>query len=107
MPTPSDAQNAQIEEGQFDDAPEDIDPRAGHAYIDEAPPDEDRLLEWSSESESGNDGEQDEFEAQEDALEEAAFRTLRAEDEDWEIAERGALHPVTPVHTCSGLRCYV
>ncbi|KAH9936381.1 RIO1 family-domain-containing protein [Fomitopsis serialis] len=70
-----------VEAGQFDDAPEDnstaVDPRAGHAYVDEVPPEEDKLLEWSSASESED---QDEFAE--------AFQTLRAEDEDWEIAER-------------------
>ena len=93
MPAP-DAQN-HVVEGQFDDAPEDVpaapDPRAGHTYIDDLPPDEDKLLEWSSESESDDEEGQDEFAEEEDAMEETAFQTLRAEDEDWEIAERGKL----------------
>ncbi|KAI0632149.1 RIO1 family-domain-containing protein [Trametes polyzona] len=77
-----------IEEGQFDDAPDDTsvpqptDPRQGHAFIDD-----EGLLEWSSES-SGEESEPDEFEQEEDTLEAEAFQTLRAEDEDWEIAER-------------------
>lgn len=86
-----------LEEGQFDDAPEvkvvashsngDVlvpNPRSGHTYIDE-----DNLLEWSS-----NDSEEeepDEFDAEEDLMEVAAFHGLRAEDEDWEIAERGSV----------------
>lgn len=86
---------APSEEDQFDDALEDgvviavnhetiptPDPRSGHSYIDEA-----NVLEWSS---SGSEEEElDEFEAEEDLMEVAAFDGLRAEDEDWEIAERG------------------
>ncbi|KAH9947589.1 RIO1-domain-containing protein [Amylocystis lapponica] len=80
-----------IEDGQFDDAPEAIgasvsvpsrDPREGHTFIDE-----EGLLAWSSQSDDGAD-DQDAFDAEEDAQEAAAFHTLRAEDEDWEIAER-------------------
>ncbi|OCH91220.1 RIO1-domain-containing protein [Obba rivulosa] len=75
-----------IEEGQFDDAPaEDLEPaqnstnpREGHSFIDD-----EHLLEWSSESE-----EEDAFDAEEDELEAESFNVLRAEDEDWEIAER-------------------
>ncbi|EKM51857.1 uncharacterized protein PHACADRAFT_102400 [Phanerochaete carnosa HHB-10118-sp] len=85
------------EEGQFDDAPEDttvsapVDPVDGraqtaHRFIDEEDKDEEHLLEWPSSSE--DEGEPDEFEDEEDALEHAAFEELRAEDEDWEIAER-------------------
>ncbi|KAI0346039.1 RIO1-domain-containing protein [Trametopsis cervina] len=86
------ADSLAIEDGQFDDAVEEHsapavsgspnggDARAGHNYIDE-----DTLLEWSSES---SDEEPDEFDAEEDGMEEAAFNTLRAEDEDWEVAER-------------------
>ncbi|TFY54144.1 hypothetical protein EVJ58_g9030 [Rhodofomes roseus] len=88
MPT---APEMPIEAGQFDDAPQDtssaVDPRAGHAFIDEVPPGQDMLLEWS-ESESEDEEDQDEFGDEEDAMEAAAFQTLRAEDEDWEIAER-------------------
>ena len=84
-----------VEQGQFDDAPEEgmavstanelppqRDPRSGHAYIDEP-----SLLGWSSDS--SEESEPDEFDAEEDLMEEAAFHGLRAEDEDWEIAERG------------------
>ncbi|PCH40056.1 RIO1-domain-containing protein [Wolfiporia cocos MD-104 SS10] len=92
----------QVEEGQFDDAPGDLsapapvpsDPRAGHAFIDDAAsiaPDAvpDIYLEWSSDSELDSEDEHErEHAAEEDALEAAAFQTLRAEDEDWEIAER-------------------
>ncbi|KAI0076349.1 RIO1-domain-containing protein [Panus rudis PR-1116 ss-1] len=83
MPEPE-----QIEEGQFDDAPEDISAdrtsvpqtdRPNGQYIDE-----ENLLEWSETSEE----EEDEDELEEDQLEAEAFETLRAEDEDWEIAER-------------------
>ncbi|KAI0771395.1 RIO1 family-domain-containing protein [Irpex lacteus] len=51
---------------------------SGHTYIDE-----EGLLEWSSDS-----SEEDEFDLEEDENEAAAFDGLRAEDEDWEIAER-------------------
>ena len=109
MPAPLDAQNHAVE-GQFDDAPEDVpaapDPRAGHTYIDDLPPDEDKLLEWSSESESDDEEGQDEVAEEEDAMEEAAFQTLRAEDEDWEIAERGAFYPISPVHELCEPRCH-
>ncbi|KAH9854713.1 RIO1 family-domain-containing protein [Lenzites betulinus] len=77
-----------VEEGQFDDAPGDItvpqpaDPREGHTFIDD-----EQILEWSSGS-SGEESEPDEFELEEDTLEAEAFQTLRAEDEDWEVAER-------------------
>ncbi|KAI0372189.1 RIO1-domain-containing protein [Pilatotrama ljubarskyi] len=83
------AASEHVEEGQFDDAPDDtsrppqtVDPRQGHSFIDD-----ERLLEWSSES-SEEESEPDEFEQEEDTLEAEAFQTLRAEDEDWEIAER-------------------
>ena len=85
-----------VEDGQFDDAPEETpvttaevaaaDARAGHTYIDD-----ENILEWSSGS-SEEDEEQDEFDAEEDEMEAAAFENLRAEDEDWEITERGASH---------------
>lgn len=81
-----------IEDGQFDDAPEDIpqstdaivpptDLRNGHSYIDD-----ENILEWSEES---SDEEEEQFYLEEDQMEAEAFDTLRAEDEDWEIAERG------------------
>ena len=86
--------NSLIADGQFDDAIEDgqqptstsdsaqpADLRAAHHYID----DEEGLLEWSSSSS------EDEFDADEDEAEAAAFDGLRAEDEDWEIAERGTV----------------
>ncbi|KAI9058388.1 RIO1-domain-containing protein [Trametes sanguinea] len=90
MPSRSEiAAEGAVEDGQFDDAPEDAsvspqntDPRQGHNFIDD-----DKLLEWSSESED-EESEPDEFEQEEDILEAEAFQTLRAEDEDWEIAER-------------------
>ncbi|KAI0720465.1 RIO1 family-domain-containing protein [Cerioporus squamosus] len=79
-----------VEDGQFDDAPAGdhlapvtTNPRQGHTYIDD-----DRLLDWSSESSEDEESEPDEFEQEEDTLEAEAFQTLRAEDEDWEIAER-------------------
>ncbi|KAL6304334.1 RIO1 family-domain-containing protein [Sparassis latifolia] len=85
-----------IENGQFDDAPESadpvvpsahIDPRTGHNFIDE-----ENILAWSSDSGAEDDNEAEEeydaFDAEEDDLEAAAFHTLRAEDEDWEVAER-------------------
>ena len=42
---------------------------------------------------SVDEDEMDEFEIEEDELEASAFDDLRAEDEDWEIAERGAHSP--------------
>ncbi|KZT73716.1 RIO1-domain-containing protein [Daedalea quercina L-15889] len=93
MSAASEPQHLAVGDGQFDDALEDTtadasDPRAGHAYIDQEAPQEDKLLEWTSESESGSEDDPDEFAAEEDAIEAAAFHELRAEDEDWEIAER-------------------
>lgn len=87
------AVEALVEAGQFDDAPEEQsppiiiaeavpnDPREGHRFIDE-----EGLLEWSEES---SEGEEDEFEVEEDFMEEDAYETIRAEDEDWEHTERG------------------
>lgn len=80
-----------VEDGQFDDAPGDTvttasNPRQGHTFIDE----DQGLLEWSSDSSEEDESEPDEFQEEEDALEAEAFQTLRAEDEDWEIAEGGA-----------------
>ena len=86
-----------VEDGQFDDAPDDptapvtVDPRQGHNFIDD-----DALLEWSSDSSEDEGSEPDEFEQEEDLIEAEAFQTLRAEDEDWEIAERG-----TPLPDCT------
>ena len=87
-----------IEDGQFDDAPEDaqtvpsvepvsqpavvpVDPRGGHTYIDDDAPQEAEInLYWSEEDDvSEDDDDDDEFE---DGM-------ARVEDEDWEIAERG------------------
>jgi RIO kinase 1 len=70
-----------IEDGQFDDAPEDavavVDIRqAGHQLIDDH---DDPLLRWSEEEES----------EAEDELNEEDFDDNRVEDEDWEMAERG------------------
>ena len=86
-------QDLSTEDGQFDDAPEDAlspdapaDARAGHSYIDD-----DNILEWSSASEGDEDELEDQFDAEEDEMEAVAYENLRAEDEDWEIAERGAL----------------
>ena len=39
---------------------------------------------------------EDEFDIDEDEMEYAAYQTLRAEDEDWEVAERGASLERTP-----------
>ncbi|KAI0036462.1 RIO1 family-domain-containing protein [Vararia minispora EC-137] len=77
-----------IEDGQFDDAPGDIDsspvraqhaapldPRGGYNYIDDT-----HILDWSSEDHSS----EDETYSDDDLYDEYA----RAEDEDWEIAER-------------------
>lgn len=86
---------AHIEDGQFEDAPDDAtlpslptaDPRNGYSYIDEDPID---LAESPGSDDSDlEDEERDAFEDEEDALEASAYNTLRAEDEDWEIAERG------------------
>ena len=82
---------APVEDGQFDDAPGDSTPpavdvraQAEHPFIDD-----ENILEWSSGSEDEED-ELDEYEVEENNMEAAAFYDLRAEDEDWEIAERGA-----------------
>lgn len=70
-----------IEDGQFDDAPEDLpieqapDPRTGFNHIDEP----EAVLDWSDEL----------SEEDEDDLEEDDADFDRAEDEDWEITERG------------------
>ncbi|KAL0579144.1 Serine/threonine-protein kinase rio1 [Marasmius crinis-equi] len=67
-----------IEVGQFDDAPEDIDPRGEHHYIDIAGPEE-------SDSDLSSDRFDEEDEGEdEDEIDEA----YQVEDEDWEIAER-------------------
>ncbi|KAG1788115.1 RIO1-domain-containing protein [Suillus plorans] len=72
-----------IVEGQFDDAPSETavlavddqrDPRIGGYFID----DEHHLL-WSDESSEDNDG---------DEPNEDDFEDVRADDEDWEVAER-------------------
>ena len=86
-----------VEDGQFDDAPEDaltvpaqpvtqpaivpVDPRGGHTYIDDDAPQEAGIdLDWSDEDDiSEDEDDEDEFE---DGM-------ARVEDEDWEIAERG------------------
>ena len=81
-----------IEDGQFDDAPEDtvetpnaasqvVNLREEHNYIDD-----ENILEWSEDS---SDEEEDTFDLEEDQMEAEAFESLRAEAEDWEIAERG------------------
>jgi hypothetical protein len=65
-------------QGQFDDALEDVqqhDPRQGGHFID------DRLLQWS---ESSDDEDEDI-----DELSGDDFEGHKAEDEDWEFAERG------------------
>ncbi|KAG1833987.1 RIO1-domain-containing protein [Suillus subalutaceus] len=72
-----------IVEGQFDDAPSETttravddqqDPRVGGYFIDD-----ERLLSWSDESSEDDDG---------DELNEDDFEDVRADDEDWEVAER-------------------
>lgn len=85
MPMPPVAELT-IEDGQFDDAPEEVSGlpssqptiqpnlRDGHSYVDEA------ILEWSDES-------PDEVQDTED--EEGSDEFNRVEDEDWEIAEKG------------------
>ena len=69
-----------VEEGQFDDAPDDMHPEGvqqGHGYIDETP------LEQTEDSSEGDSDVYSESEDSDDDL-------TRVEDEDWEIAERGA-----------------
>lgn len=81
-----------IEDGQFEDAPEDstqsntvppviirVDPRANGTFIDDP-----ELLEWS---EPEDDGFVDEDE--EDELYEEDFEDNRVDDEDWDVTERG------------------
>jgi RIO kinase 1 len=71
-----------IEVGQFDDAPDSnaptqMDPRAGHPYIDTSSYDSDDLpLPPDSDYDDEIDEEYDEN---------------RAEDEDWEVAEGGVI----------------
>lgn len=78
------------DEGQFDDAPEDVaipqtpatiataaDPRGDASYIDDSP----RLLEWSEPETEDED---------EDEFMEEDFEDNRVEDEDWDVTERGA-----------------
>jgi RIO kinase 1 len=74
-----------IVEGQFNDAPsndvvvdDQQDPRTGGHFIDDEHPLE--VLEWSDESSEAGDGDEGDFEDD------------RADDEDWEVAERGELH---------------
>jgi RIO kinase 1 len=76
-----------IVEGQFDDAPlqtnvpavdDQQDPRVGGYFIDD-----ERLVSWSDESSEDDDG---------DELNEDDFEDVRADDEDWEVAERGELY---------------
>ena len=70
-----------IEEGQFDDALEDVTsptPVDGRAQAGLRFIDEENALEWSSES---DEDELDEFAVEEDDIEAAAFDQLRAEDE--------------------------
>lgn len=87
-----------VDEGQFEDAPEDEDaqyqqassatnPREGHRYIDE-----EEILQWSSDE--SEEPEYDAFDSEEDNLEASAFQTLRPEDEDWEVAEGGWFIPL-------------
>ena len=44
-----------------------------------------------AEADEESDEEEDEFEVEEDDMEAGAYETLRAEDEDWENAERGVV----------------
>jgi hypothetical protein len=79
-----------VEEGQFDDAPVDVHPedvRQGYNYIDEAPLDQ---LEDSSEGDDSDD-----------IHSEDGFTVTRVEDEDWEIAERGAHLDRSPLYCSS------
>ncbi|KAK7056837.1 Serine/threonine-protein kinase rio1 [Paramarasmius palmivorus] len=64
-----------IDDGQFDDALEEVDTRAGHNYIDVSGP-EDSESDWSDQNEDEDEDEIDEV------------HDPRVEDEDWEIAER-------------------
>lgn len=77
-----------IAEGQFTDAPSDTavgdgqqDPRLGGYFIDD-----DHILEWSDGSSEVDDGNE---------LNEDDFEDDRADDEDWEVAERGGLHSLS------------
>ncbi|KAF8627405.1 hypothetical protein AX17_006220 [Amanita inopinata Kibby_2008] len=67
---------ADIEPGQFDDAPE-TNTRAGHAYIDTHSPQIDASWLEYSDPDRDDDDELDELEDD-----------IRVEDEDWEVAER-------------------
>lgn len=71
-----------VEPGQFDDAEDDgivqnQDPRAHYTFID--------TVDYDSEDLEPEDSDLDEDEIDE-------YDNNRVEDEDWEIAERGACH---------------
>ncbi|KAJ8080543.1 Serine/threonine-protein kinase rio1 [Marasmius tenuissimus] len=65
-----------VEDGQFDDPPEDVDHRGEHNYIDVSGP-EDSEAELS-----------DHFDEEEEFDDEEIDDAYQVEDEDWEIAER-------------------
>ena len=74
------------DDGQFDDAIEDISvqrdvhtERPTISHIDE-----EHLLEWSE-----PEDDEEVYEEEEDDIEEDEYEDNRVEDEDWEIAERG------------------
>lgn len=76
-----------IADGQFDDAPEDASTLvrpSGQTLIDE----DAAALEWSDESEEEQD-------------EEDTYEDDRVEDEDWEVAEKGA--PRCHIREISGI----
>ena len=80
-------------EGQFEDAPEETqsnsnqNPRQGATFID------DPLLQWSEpEDEEELDGLHEESEEE--------YNEDRAEDEDWEVAERGLFLCLTYISSC-------
>ena len=76
-----------VEEGQFDDAPDDMHPegvRQGHNNVDEI------SLEQIEDS---SEGDNDVYSGSEDSDDD-----LRVEDEDWEIAERGTRLNPSPLY---------
>jgi hypothetical protein len=95
-----------IEDGQFDDAPNDLNtaptttqpeaalnPRAGHNHIDEFIQGN---MDWSDGGSVSDE---------EDGFEDEGFEEARPEDEDWEIAERGAFTALSSQEHASCIVC--
>lgn len=79
----------EVEPGQFDDAPEEINGRGNVAYIDTVDPSTEPQLDLDDHAWPPSSDEEDE---DHDSLldEDDYYDDTRVEDEDWDIAERGA-----------------